>query len=153
MGRLMPRAIPRGRVHALRGVSSTSPPEIPKFAKVDIAQDPDAELHLSEAELQTAHKERGPASVRALRALKAVVENAHNIELDHYITYHAHYELGRLYVCFGNLVKAREHLKLVASGKSLEPANKSRKVRTLRSEFTPCRTEERARHRGSTVCR
>ena len=108
---------------------------------------------MSETELQTAHKERGPASVRALRALKAVVENAHNIELDHYITYHAHYELGRLYVCFGNLVKAREHLKLVASGKSLEPANKSRKVRTLRAEFTLCRAEERASRRGSTVCR
>ncbi|TBU46751.1 hypothetical protein BD309DRAFT_998854 [Dichomitus squalens] len=89
--------------------------------------DRDAELQLSDAELQVAHRERGPASVRALRALKAVVENAHTIELDHYITYHAHYELGRLYACFGNRAKAVEHLKLVASGKSLEPANKSRK--------------------------
>ncbi|KII86100.1 hypothetical protein PLICRDRAFT_56563 [Plicaturopsis crispa FD-325 SS-3] len=67
------------------------------------------------------------ASTRAQRAFNAVIQHAESIKLDHYIIYHAHYELGRLYACMGKDVKAREHFDLVLSGRPLEGSAKARK--------------------------
>ncbi len=41
-------------------------------------------------------------------------------QLDHWIVYHAHFELGRLYSQMGNNTKAKHHLQLVLSGKPVE---------------------------------
>ncbi|KAG7451588.1 uncharacterized protein BT62DRAFT_984650 [Guyanagaster necrorhizus] len=71
-------------------------------------------------------EEAGAASIAAF---EAVFENGPKIELDHYVVYHAHYELGRLLACKGNVVEARNHFDLVLSGKYLEVGPSGRKGR------------------------
>jgi len=60
------------------------------------------------------------ASAASLEALEDVISNGPKIELDHYIVYHTHYELGRLQACRGNIAEGKRHLELVMSGKTLE---------------------------------
>ncbi|KAG6915424.1 hypothetical protein DXG01_011573 [Tephrocybe rancida] len=75
--------------------------------------DPDAVLHPEEVvDIPRAEAEAG-----AEEAFRAVFEYGPKIELDHHIVYHAHYELGRLLACQGDLVGARTEFELVLSGK------------------------------------
>ncbi|KAH8108397.1 hypothetical protein DFH11DRAFT_1634250 [Phellopilus nigrolimitatus] len=64
---------------------------------------------------------------KALGAFEKVIEHGTKIKLDHYILYHAHYEIGRLWFCMGNVEKAQHHIDLVLSGKALELDQTSRK--------------------------
>ncbi|KDQ11354.1 hypothetical protein BOTBODRAFT_35437 [Botryobasidium botryosum FD-172 SS1] len=67
------------------------------------------------------------AEKKAFKALRRVIEEGPKIEVDHYLVYHAHFELGRLYACIGEEAKAREHIELVLSGKHLETGPSKRK--------------------------
>ncbi|KAF8057392.1 hypothetical protein FPV67DRAFT_1527200 [Lyophyllum atratum] len=63
----------------------------------------------------------------AEEAFRTVFEYGPMVELDHYLVYYAHYELGRLLACRGDLVGARAELELVISGKPLEVGVSGRK--------------------------
>ncbi|PBK76181.1 hypothetical protein ARMSODRAFT_950584 [Armillaria solidipes] len=69
------------------------------------------------------------ATAASIAAFEAVFENGPKIELDHYLVYHAHYELGRLLACKGDIDEARNHFDLVLSGKYLEVGPSGRKGR------------------------
>ncbi|THU87395.1 hypothetical protein K435DRAFT_782464 [Dendrothele bispora CBS 962.96] len=75
--------------------------------------DPDAELDLSAMSQEEADK-------ASEEAFNAVLKNGPMIELDHFLVYNAHYELGRLYACRGDTTAAKMHFDLVLSGKYLE---------------------------------
>ncbi|KAH9976889.1 hypothetical protein BGW80DRAFT_1436138 [Lactifluus volemus] len=60
------------------------------------------------------------AAHRSGAAFRAVFENGPNIELEHHIVYHSHYEYGRLLACMGDKEGARAQFDLVLSGKPLE---------------------------------
>ncbi|KAI0255620.1 hypothetical protein BJV78DRAFT_1177213 [Lactifluus subvellereus] len=60
------------------------------------------------------------AAQRASAAFRAVFANGPNIQLDHYIVYHSHFEYGRLLACMGDKEGARTQFDLVLSGKPLE---------------------------------
>ncbi|KAF8575741.1 hypothetical protein K439DRAFT_1641118 [Ramaria rubella] len=83
----------------------------------DAALDPDEAPALPQAE----------AASQATEILRQVINDGPNIQLDHHLVYHAHYELGRLLACQGNKDEAREHLDLVFSGKVLEVSTANRK--------------------------
>ncbi|KAK7451747.1 hypothetical protein VKT23_012426 [Stygiomarasmius scandens] len=87
--------------------------------------DPDAELDPSE-EPTMSQEEADKASEDAFNA---VLKNGPMIELDHYLVYNAHYELGRLYACRGNTDTAKMHFDLVLSGKYLEVGPSGKKGR------------------------
>ncbi|GJE96162.1 hypothetical protein PsYK624_123550 [Phanerochaete sordida] len=70
---------------------------------------------------------KADAEARALAAFQAVLNDAPQIEYDHYLLYYTHYELGRLLACKGDVAGARKHLDLVMSGKALEQAPATRK--------------------------
>lgn len=59
------------------------------------------------------------ASQQALEALRVVLDNSLNLELDHHIAYFAHYEYARLLTKLGTAhhAEARKHLQLVLDGK------------------------------------
>ncbi|KAF7427802.1 hypothetical protein PC9H_007018 [Pleurotus ostreatus] len=78
---------------------------------------PDPDAALDPAEVPSIPKEE--AEKAATQAFETVFENGMKIELDHYLVYHAHYELGRLLTCQGDVHGARKHLDLVLSGKTL----------------------------------
>jgi len=67
------------------------------------------------------------AATDAMEAFQVGLKNADCIELDHWVMYYTHYELGRLYACVQNEAKAREHLLLVQSGQPLESLKNARK--------------------------
>lgn len=82
------------------------------------------------------HAERGvteidtripSAASRAESALFTVIEIGQNLELDHYILYNAHYELGRLLIAEKKIDEGRKHLQRVISGKRLEKSASTRK--------------------------
>ncbi|KAL6303866.1 hypothetical protein BKA93DRAFT_826283 [Sparassis latifolia] len=70
---------------------------------------------------------RNTLTIRAMDAFNKVLSNSARIRLDHYLIYHTHYELGRLFARVGNEKKTREHLELVVSQKPLEASPKVRK--------------------------
>lgn len=96
---------------------------------------------------------RAEAAKRACAAFEAVFAHGHQVELDHYIVYHARkqsvyperngplrtyplclaylidFEYGRLLACMGDKDGARTQLDLVLSGKHLEVNAAGRKVR------------------------
>ncbi|EJT97245.1 hypothetical protein DACRYDRAFT_119682 [Dacryopinax primogenitus] len=78
--------------------------------------DPDAVLQESD-KVNISQKETAEAS---LAAFQEVLDNGFKVELDHYIVYYTHYDLGRLHACLGNVPEAKRHLELVMSGKTLE---------------------------------
>ncbi|KAJ6511716.1 hypothetical protein DFH09DRAFT_1251567 [Mycena vulgaris] len=80
---------------------------------------PDPDAVLEPGEVPGMPKEEAAAGARA--AFEAV------IELDHHLVYHAHYELGRLLACLGDVAEARRHFDLVLSGKYLEVGPSGRK--------------------------
>ncbi|THG96567.1 hypothetical protein EW145_g7756 [Phellinidium pouzarii] len=92
---------------------------------------PDKEAIITEEETTSRQINRVEAASRAQRALQQVIKHGFKIELDHYIVYHAHYELGRLYICMGDNEKARKHLDLVISGKPLEAVPALRKSQLM----------------------
>ncbi|KAH9957650.1 hypothetical protein BGW80DRAFT_1465685 [Lactifluus volemus] len=55
------------------------------------------------------------AAHRSGAAFRAVFENGPNIELEHHIVYHSHYEYGRLLACMGDKEGARAQFDLVLS--------------------------------------
>jgi len=59
------------------------------------------------------------AEKRAFESFQIVLDNASKIEVDHYVVYYAHYELGLLYARSGDKTQSRHHLETVLSGKSL----------------------------------
>ncbi|TCD63844.1 hypothetical protein EIP91_004886 [Steccherinum ochraceum] len=67
------------------------------------------------------------AAKRAVESFESVFKHGTKIELDHFLVYFAHFELGRLLACMGDKDKARFHLDLVASGKPLEVSGAARK--------------------------
>jgi len=67
------------------------------------------------------------AATRAIAAFESVFTNGPKIELDHYLVYYSHYELGRLLECQGDHDGARRHHELVLSGKPLEVNPSGRK--------------------------
>ncbi|KAK0205803.1 hypothetical protein DFS33DRAFT_1309940 [Desarmillaria ectypa] len=67
------------------------------------------------------------AAAASISAFEAVFEAGPNIELDHHIVYHAHYELGRLLACQGKEEEARRHFNLILSGKHLEVGSSGKK--------------------------
>ncbi|KAF9491319.1 hypothetical protein BDN71DRAFT_1398587 [Pleurotus eryngii] len=75
---------------------------------------PDPDAALDPTEVPSIPKEE--AETAATRAFETVFENGMKIELDHHLVYHAHYELGRLLTCQGDVHAARKHLDLVLSG-------------------------------------
>ncbi|KAF8313293.1 uncharacterized protein EI90DRAFT_594246 [Cantharellus anzutake] len=56
------------------------------------------------------------AEKRAFDSFQKVIENGAGIEIDHWIVYYAHYELGRLYACIGDIKEAQKHLEMIHSG-------------------------------------
>lgn len=52
---------------------------------------------------------------------KRVVEAAPNVRLDHYILFHNHYELGRLYAKRGDAANARANFEVVMNNKLPQP--------------------------------
>ncbi|KAJ7588059.1 hypothetical protein C8J56DRAFT_827293 [Mycena floridula] len=85
--------------------------------------DPDAELDPEEV-ITIPQEEAASAS---LKAFQAVLEHGPQIELDHHLVYHAHYEMGRLLACQGLEDEARVQFDLVLSGKYLEVGPSGRK--------------------------
>ncbi|KDQ49454.1 hypothetical protein JAAARDRAFT_42869 [Jaapia argillacea MUCL 33604] len=85
--------------------------------------DPDAVIDPSEKVNLTL----GDAEARSEAAFNAVLSNGTKIELDHYLVYFTHYELGRLLACKGDKEGARKHFELVLSGKPLEVQAAARK--------------------------
>ncbi|KZO92430.1 hypothetical protein CALVIDRAFT_546961 [Calocera viscosa TUFC12733] len=79
---------------------------------------PDPDAVLEEKDRVTIPRDE--TAQAALAAFQDVLDNGLRIELDHYIVYYAHYDLGRLHACHGNLPEAKRHLELVMSGKTLE---------------------------------
>lgn len=59
------------------------------------------------------------AEKRAFESFQNVLDNAKKIEIDHYLVYYTHYELGLLCACTGDIKSTKEHLDLVLSGKPL----------------------------------
>ncbi|KAL7422267.1 hypothetical protein Q5752_002913 [Cryptotrichosporon argae] len=95
--------------HFLRGVALATaryqPPEASDAAKQPRAGEP-ADATLDE---------------QAEAEFKRVLEHAPQVRLDHYIAYHCHYELGRLYARRGDKERARINFDVVLSGKLPEP--------------------------------
>ncbi|GAC96399.1 hypothetical protein PHSY_003979 [Pseudozyma hubeiensis SY62] len=60
------------------------------------------------------------AAQQAEISFKTVLEHGHQLKLDHWLVYFAHYELGRLYAGTGRVAEAKEQLNLVLSQKNLE---------------------------------
>ncbi|EST07552.1 Outer membrane protein, IML2, mitochondrial/Tetratricopeptide repeat protein 39 [Kalmanozyma brasiliensis GHG001] len=60
------------------------------------------------------------AAQQAEISFKTVLEHGHQLKLDHWLVYFAHYELGRLYAGTGRTNEAKEQLNLVLSQKNLE---------------------------------
>ncbi|KAJ6628153.1 hypothetical protein B0H10DRAFT_1991650 [Mycena sp. CBHHK59/15] len=88
---------------------------------------PDPDAVLDPAEAPGVLRDEAAAGARA--AFEAVFAHGPQIELDHHLVYHAHYELGRLLACLGDEAGARTHLELVLSGKYLEVGPSGRKGR------------------------
>lgn len=60
------------------------------------------------------------AAEQAEISFKTVLEHGHQLKLDHWLVYFAHYELGRLYAGVGRVAEAKEQLNAVLSQKTLE---------------------------------
>ncbi|KAI5827074.1 hypothetical protein K523DRAFT_392413 [Schizophyllum commune Tattone D] len=60
------------------------------------------------------------AAEKARAAFADVFKYGPRVELDHHLVYHAHYELGRLLACMGDIDGARKQFDLVLSGRHLE---------------------------------
>ncbi|KAJ7473524.1 hypothetical protein FB451DRAFT_1367440 [Mycena latifolia] len=86
---------------------------------------PDPDAVLEPGEVPGIPQAEAAAGARA--AFESVFENGPKIELDHHLVYHAHYELGRLLACLGDVDDARKHFDLVLSGKYLEVGPSGRK--------------------------
>ncbi|KAL0575364.1 hypothetical protein V5O48_006615 [Marasmius crinis-equi] len=85
--------------------------------------DPDAELEADEeVGIPKDEAEKG-----ALEAFKFVFEHGPQIELDHHLVYHAHYELGRLLVSQGDVEGGKKHYEMILSGRYLEVGPSGRK--------------------------
>ncbi|KAL1748304.1 hypothetical protein HDZ31DRAFT_79835 [Schizophyllum fasciatum] len=69
------------------------------------------------------------AAEKARTAFENVFSYGPQVELDHHLVYHAHYELGRLLACTGDTAGARRQFELVLSGKHLEVNAAGRKGR------------------------
>ncbi|KZT51274.1 hypothetical protein CALCODRAFT_503722 [Calocera cornea HHB12733] len=78
--------------------------------------DPDAVLEADD-KVDVSQDETAKA---ALAAFQEVLDNGAKIELDHYIVYYTHYDLGRLHANIGNIPEAKRQLEMVMSGKPLE---------------------------------
>ncbi|KZT18713.1 hypothetical protein NEOLEDRAFT_121846 [Neolentinus lepideus HHB14362 ss-1] len=79
--------------------------------------DPDAILDDTESSTDLTQEE---AENRSKAAFAAVFENGPRIQLDHYLVFYSHFELGRLLLCAGDKAGAKYHFELVLSGKPLE---------------------------------
>ncbi|KAI5118785.1 hypothetical protein M0805_005015 [Coniferiporia weirii] len=88
---------------------------------------PDKEATAVPGETTGSQITQGEAASKARAALEQAIKHSAKIELDHYILYHAHYELGRLCLCTGDAEGARRNLDLILSGKPLEADSSSRK--------------------------
>ncbi|KAJ7659454.1 hypothetical protein B0H17DRAFT_1171824 [Mycena rosella] len=86
---------------------------------------PDADAVLERGEVPALGRDEAVAG--ACAAFEAVFESGPRIELDHHLVYHAHYELGRVLACTGDVEGARKHFDLVLSGKYLEVGPSGRK--------------------------
>ena len=60
------------------------------------------------------------AAEQAEISFRTVLQHGHQLKLDHWLVYFAHYELGRLYAGRGRIEEAKEQLLLVLSQKALE---------------------------------
>ncbi|KAF8312368.1 hypothetical protein DL93DRAFT_2115004 [Clavulina sp. PMI_390] len=89
------------------------------------------------------------AEKRAFAGFQAVIDRASKIEVDHYIIYYTHYELGLLYACAGNAKASKEHLDLVLSGKQLIP--KAEKGKWSMQSSLLMRTHAAMEHLGFEV--
>ena len=67
------------------------------------------------------------AAQQAEISFKTVLEHGHQIKLEQWLVYFAHYELGRLYAGTGRIAEAKEQLNLVLSQKVLEDKGVARK--------------------------
>ncbi|PWN42672.1 hypothetical protein IE81DRAFT_289951 [Ceraceosorus guamensis] len=91
--------------HFLRGVVLRYIAYPEKHARVDPAESP---IPIAEADKQCEI------------SLRKVIDEGHKISLDHYLVYFAHYELGRLHACRGQVDQARDQFNLIMNGKNLE---------------------------------
>ncbi|KAK0191720.1 hypothetical protein F5146DRAFT_929724 [Armillaria mellea] len=90
--------------------------------------DPDAIIEPDVASVyDLAGMSQGEAAEASMSAFEAVFDAGLNVELDHYIVYHAHYELGRLLACQGKDDDARHQFNLILSGKYLEVGRSGKK--------------------------
>ncbi|PBK72107.1 hypothetical protein ARMSODRAFT_743500 [Armillaria solidipes] len=90
--------------------------------------DPDAIIESNAPSVDDlARMSQGEAADASISAFKAVFDAGPNIELDHHIVYHAHYELGRLLACQGKEDEARAQFNLILSGKYLEVGSSGKK--------------------------
>ncbi|KAF8801787.1 hypothetical protein BYT27DRAFT_7197766 [Phlegmacium glaucopus] len=86
---------------------------------------PDPEAELDPQEIVTIPQDE--ASKVAEESFRSGLEHGSGIELDHYLIYYTHYELGRLLACQGKTESAEHEFELVLSGKPLEAAASGRK--------------------------
>ncbi|CAL1697497.1 unnamed protein product [Somion occarium] len=80
------------------------------YPEPDAVIDPEEKLPISKAD----------AVAQATTSFQLIFTHGPKIELDHFIVYFAHFELGRLLACKGDKEGARTHLELVISGRPLE---------------------------------
>ncbi|KAJ9096328.1 hypothetical protein QFC21_005148 [Naganishia friedmannii] len=66
------------------------------------------------------------AGEEAMSSFKHLLEHAIDIQLDHWIIYFTHFEMGRLYSQMGDNESARNEFELVMSGKTLEVNTQAR---------------------------
>ncbi|KAL0953074.1 hypothetical protein HGRIS_007274 [Hohenbuehelia grisea] len=78
---------------------------------------PDPDAQLDPDEVVSIPKEQ--AVQGSISAFEVVFEHASKIDLDHYLVYYAHYELGRVLACNGDEEGAIKHFDLILSGKVL----------------------------------
>ncbi|KAI9638385.1 uncharacterized protein MKK02DRAFT_22987 [Dioszegia hungarica] len=94
--------------HFLRGVCKAmaryQPPQADELARAVQSTDP------SDAELDAGAEED----------MLAAIKNSPHVELDHYIVYHCHFELGKLYSQRGENKSAYKHFDVVMTGKLSE---------------------------------
>ncbi|KAJ9104235.1 hypothetical protein QFC19_004052 [Naganishia cerealis] len=100
--------------HFLRGVA------------LSFAAYPHEEALITEEDYKAYPDGAKAAGEEAMGSFKHLLEHAIDIQLDHWIIYFTHYEMGRLYSQMGDNESAKHELELVMSGKTLEVNTQAR---------------------------
>lgn len=81
---------------------------------------PHVEAVITAADAATSTMTPEEAAVKAEQCFQTVLQHGPKIQLDHWLVFHTHFELGRLFSQMGDNAKAKHHLQLLMSGKGME---------------------------------